>query len=238
MPHGLLYLDRYWRQEEQVRVELRARAAAEPPRVDVDRLRAGLSRLFTDAADGRTDADDRTDGAGAATGGDADARAGGGAGPDAGTGTDLVAGVGERPVAVARAGTAADAAAAAGETDRQRLAAAVATLRRVTVVAGGPGTGKTTTVARLLALLRDQPGPPPRVALAAPTGKAAARLAEAVREQVRRLPGPDRARLGSPPRRCTGCSASGPATPTGSTTTAPTGSRTTSSSSTRRRWCR
>ncbi|GJF02968.1 exodeoxyribonuclease V subunit alpha [Pseudonocardia sp. D17] len=199
MPHGLLYLDRYWRQEEQVRVELRARAAAEPPRVDVDRLRAGLSRLFTDAADGRTDADDRTDGAGAASGGDADARAGGGAGPDAVTGTDRVAGVGERPGAVARAATAADAAAAAGETDRQRLAAAVATLRRVTVVAGGPGTGKTTTVARLLALLRDQPGPPPRVALAAPTGKAAARLAEAVREQVRRLPGPDRARLGDLP---------------------------------------
>ena len=53
-------------------------------------------------------------------------------------------------------------------------------LRRVTVLAGGPGTGKTTTVAGLLALLFDQPGPPPRVALAAPTGKAAARLEEAV----------------------------------------------------------
>ena len=53
-------------------------------------------------------------------------------------------------------------------------------LRRVTVLAGGPGTGKTTTVAGLLRLLLDQPGPPPRVALAAPTGKAAARLEETV----------------------------------------------------------
>ncbi|RTL69841.1 MAG: exodeoxyribonuclease V subunit alpha [Pseudonocardiaceae bacterium] len=134
MPDGLLYLDRYWRQEEQVRVELRDRAAAEPPRIDVERLRAGLGRLFV------------TDG-----------------------------------------------------PDRQRLAAAVASLRRVTVLAGGPGTGKTTTVARLLALLRDQPGPPPRIALAAPTGKAAARLAEAVREQVRHLPDADRERLGDLP---------------------------------------
>ena len=65
---------------------------------------------------------------------------------------------------------------------QQRLAAAVAALRPVTVLAGGPGTGKTTTVAKILALLRDRPGAPPRIALAAPTGKAAARLQEAVRE--------------------------------------------------------
>ena len=66
------------------------------------------------------------------------------------------------------------------QSQRQRLAAAVGVLRRVTVLAGGPGTGKTTTVARLLALLHEQPGPPPRIALAAPTGKAAARLQQAV----------------------------------------------------------
>ncbi len=64
--------------------------------------------------------------------------------------------------------------------ERQRQAAAVAALRRVTVLAGGPGTGKTTTVARLLGLLLELPDPPRRVALAAPTGKAAARLQEAV----------------------------------------------------------
>jgi exodeoxyribonuclease V alpha subunit len=66
--------------------------------------------------------------------------------------------------------------------DDQREAAAVCVLSRVGVLAGGPGTGKTTTVARLLAALREVGGPrPPRVALAAPTGKAAARLTGSVR---------------------------------------------------------
>jgi exodeoxyribonuclease V alpha subunit len=115
---GLLYLERYWQQEELVRVELAARVDGHP--ADLDRLRAGLGRLFGSQGDGRE--------------------------------------------------------------DRQRLAAAVAALRPVTVLAGGPGTGKTTTVARILTLLRDRPGPLPWVALAAPTGKAAARLQEAVRE--------------------------------------------------------
>lgn len=66
----------------------------------------------------------------------------------------------------------------------QRRAASCAVERRFSVLAGGPGTGKTTTVARILALLQEQAvalgQPSPRVALAAPTGKAAARLAEAV----------------------------------------------------------
>lgn len=131
---GLLYLERYWRQEELVRTELAARAAAvctgagsdhagsadTGGAVDLERLRAGLDRLFGTEGDPRE--------------------------------------------------------------QRQRLAAAVAALRPVTVLAGGPGTGKTTTVATILSLLRDRPGPPPRIALAAPTGKAAARLHEAVRD--------------------------------------------------------
>ena len=79
-----------------------------------------------------------------------------------------------------------------GPPDYQRLAAATAVLRRFAVVAGGPGTGKTTTVARVLALLYEQAAGagrrPPLVALAAPTGKAAARLEEAVHEEARRLP--------------------------------------------------
>ena len=66
--------------------------------------------------------------------------------------------------------------------------AASAVLRRLAVVAGGPGTGKTTTVARIVALLLEQPSAtPPLIALAAPTGKAAARLQEAVRAEADRL---------------------------------------------------
>jgi len=77
----------------------------------------------------------------------------------------------------------------AGQADsRQCLAAATAVLRRLTVVAGGPGTGKTTTVARIVALLTEQAAAAgaatPLVALAAPTGKAAARLEEAVHEEA------------------------------------------------------
>jgi exodeoxyribonuclease V alpha subunit len=132
---GLLYLDRYWAEEELVRRELRERSGTGQPEVDLAQLRRGLERLF---------------------------------------------------------GTAPE--------DLQRLAAAVAALRRVTVLAGGPGTGKTTTVAKLLALLHDLHGDavtPLRVALAAPTGKAAARLGEAVAEHTGKLPEADRARGGA-----------------------------------------
>jgi exodeoxyribonuclease V alpha subunit len=77
--------------------------------------------------------------------------------------------------------------AGAGAGDaRQRAAAETAVRRRFAVVAGGPGTGKTTTVARILALLLEQGGDP-LVGLAAPTGKAAARLREAVRAEAARL---------------------------------------------------
>lgn len=72
---------------------------------------------------------------------------------------------------------------APGEPDLQRAAAEAAAAHWVSVVAGGPGTGKTTTVARLLAVL-DRLEPGLRVALAAPTGKAAARLEEAVRASL------------------------------------------------------
>lgn len=67
--------------------------------------------------------------------------------------------------------------------DRQRVAAAVAVTEWTSIVAGGPGTGKTHTVARVLALLFRLYGDGLRVALAAPTGKAAATLTEAVGSQ-------------------------------------------------------
>jgi exodeoxyribonuclease V alpha subunit len=66
------------------------------------------------------------------------------------------------------------------EPDDQRLAAAVCALSSVAVLCGGPGTGKTTTVARLLVALQEASPGPLRIALAAPTGKAAARLREAM----------------------------------------------------------
>ena len=129
---GLLYLDRYWRQERVV-AEYVDRAMQEPPLLhDGSRLGAALGRLFPSS-----------------------------------------------------------------EPDRQRLAAVVAAHRRFSIVAGGPGTGKTTTVARLLALLQDLADGGLRVALAAPTGKAAARLTEAAAAASQRLPGEDRERLGT-----------------------------------------
>ncbi|MGA5464399.1 exodeoxyribonuclease V subunit alpha [Mycobacterium sp. NPDC050041] len=123
----LLYLDRYWREEEQVRDDVLALLApsASTPLPD-------LMRLFPDS-------------------------------------------------------------------EEQRRAANVALTQPLTVLTGGPGTGKTTTVARLLALLAEQAAlagrPRLRIALAAPTGKAAARLLEAVLLEVGRLDPADRDRL-------------------------------------------
>jgi len=119
---GLLYLDRYWHEEQLVRAELNTRTARTPPDVDTNRLRTALDRLFPDPS-----------------------------------------------------------------PDLQRLAVAACVTGWVTVVAGGPGTGKTTTIARLLAVLHETLDPPSRVALAAPTGKAAARMQEAVTEEFARL---------------------------------------------------
>lgn len=64
--------------------------------------------------------------------------------------------------------------------DWQRAAAALALVKRLVVISGGPGTGKTHTVARLLALLQGMHGGALRIGLAAPTGKAAARLQESI----------------------------------------------------------
>lgn len=75
----------------------------------------------------------------------------------------------------------------AGRVDWQRIAAAQALRSRLTIISGGPGTGKTTTVVNLLACLLEQ-APRLRIALAAPTGKAAARMIEAIRTRAAALP--------------------------------------------------
>lgn len=131
MVDGSVWLDRYFEEERFVAHQVMARLACGSPDFDVDRLHAGLDRLFP----APSDAD-------------------------------------------------------------QRAAAGLAVRSRFTVIVGGPGTGKTTTVARLLALLCDQPGPPPRIALAAPTGKAAARLTEAVQAAIGEFESADRERVG------------------------------------------
>ncbi|MBJ6726970.1 exodeoxyribonuclease V subunit alpha [Geomesophilobacter sediminis] len=112
-----LYLQRYWRYEDDLAAALLKRSAPAP--VDQPLLKDGLERLFG--------------------------------------------------------------AKAPGETDWQRIAAVAALTRRFCVISGGPGTGKTSTVVKVLALLLEQQqGEKFRIALAAPTGKAAARLKESI----------------------------------------------------------
>jgi exodeoxyribonuclease V alpha subunit len=115
---SLSYLDRYWREECQVRDDLVARLGLAPPDVDDEKLEALAPVLFPPGY------------------------------------------------------------------DEQRAAATAAARQWTTVLTGGPGTGKTTAVAGLLALLADQSDRPLRIALTAPTGKAAARLQEAVRSAL------------------------------------------------------
>jgi exodeoxyribonuclease V alpha subunit len=125
---NLLYLDRYWREEQQVADDLLALLSTRAPAVAPD-----ISRLFPPGY------------------------------------------------------------------EEQREAAEVALAQGLTVLTGGPGTGKTTTVARLLALFAEQAEPAGkarlRIALAAPTGKAAARLQEAVQLEVDKLDAVDRQRV-------------------------------------------
>ncbi|WGV99717.1 exodeoxyribonuclease V subunit alpha [Vibrio sp. YMD68] len=73
----------------------------------------------------------------------------------------------------------------------QKVAASIALTRRFAVISGGPGTGKTTTVTKLLAALitqAEQTGKEPTIRLVAPTGKAAARLTESIGQAITELP--------------------------------------------------
>ena len=78
--------------------------------------------------------------------------------------------------------------------DWQKIATALALLRPLTIISGGPGTGKTTTVVNVLACVLAG-NPDCRIRLAAPTGKAAARMQEAIRKAAAHLPADLRDRL-------------------------------------------
>jgi exodeoxyribonuclease V alpha subunit len=122
----LLYLDRYYRDEQTIRAVLTDRESSRPA-VDPGEITAMLNELFVQ--DGNPTA----------------------------------------------------------PPDRQRIAAALVATEWTTILTGGPGTGKTHTVARILALLHRLHGPGLRVGLCAPTGKAAATLTDAVAAQATNL---------------------------------------------------
>lgn len=126
----LLYLRRYWHDEQRIRHGLEARLQHSCP-VDLQTLRQQIDVLFAPAP-------------------------------------------GQQPT----------------DPDWQRIACALAARSAFFIITGGPGTGKTTTVLRLLAVLQSLVAPgqaPLRIALAAPTGKAAARLNESIADQLRKL---------------------------------------------------
>ena len=75
-----------------------------------------------------------------------------------------------------------------GIFDWQKIAAVTAMLKRICIITGGPGTGKTFTITKIMALLIEQGIPNnPKIYLAAPTGKAATRLQESIRQAIPQL---------------------------------------------------
>ena len=123
-----LYLQRHWKNEQELVQQIIKKVNMPPVQVDTELLKEGLDRLFQNESTG---------------------------------------------------------------VNWQKVAAVAAVNNYFTVISGGPGTGKTTTVVRLLALLFEQAtrgGEIPSIALAAPTGKAAARLESAIREALQNLP--------------------------------------------------
>ncbi|MBB4758193.1 exodeoxyribonuclease V subunit alpha [Xanthomonas arboricola] len=162
LERGLLYLRRYREYERRLALGLQRIAAQSPPPFDAATLAPLFAQLFPNPAIPLPPA------------GEGARRAGEGTGLPA----PSVYQDGTHPPAQSH------------HQDRQAQAAALALRRTLLLVTGGPGTGKTTTIARLLLLRIAQAQasntPAPRIALAAPTGRAAERMAESLRLAVAR----------------------------------------------------
>ena len=156
---GRLYLRRYWIFQGLLADQLRMRAAGAVPNLDEVQLASDLDRFFGPV---KSPSPERSQAEGSQTSFNF-------AGEPAGMGP--------------------------GEADEQRLAAELAVRRKFSVISGGPGTGKTATAGKILALIveqavaraKDDEVSFPRIALVAPTGKAAATLAKSINEVVSKL---------------------------------------------------
>ncbi|KCX00703.1 exodeoxyribonuclease V subunit alpha [Xanthomonas arboricola] len=160
LERDLLYLRRYREYERRLALGLQRIAAQSPPPFDAATLAPLFAQLFPQAS--------------SLPMGEGARRAGEGTGlPEPSVDQE-----GAAPLAPSH------------HPDRQAQAAALALRRTLLLVTGGPGTGKTTTIARLLLLRIAQAHasntPAPRIALAAPTGRAAERMAESLRLAVTR----------------------------------------------------
>lgn len=169
--HGRLYLRRYWSHEQRLATAIRARAGDDDTQsggARDDELEAALDRLFPPAAPAEA--------------------------PPPPSSARPRAGRDDRQLALqldVPSSNAQPAASIGRGDDAQREAARTAATRRLCVISGGPGTGKTSTVVKILALLAEQRlragEPPPRALLLAPTGKAAMRLTESIRDAKAKL---------------------------------------------------
>ncbi|CAD0307257.1 RecBCD enzyme subunit RecD [Xanthomonas hortorum pv. vitians] len=172
LEHGLLYLRRYREYERRLALGLQRIAAQSPPPFDAATLAPLFAQLFPQASP--------------LPPGEGARRAGEGTGlPEASVHQE-----GTAPPKPSHHQDGTNPPAPSHHQDRQAQAAALALRRTLLLVTGGPGTGKTTTIARLLLLRIAQAlaasAPAPRIALAAPTGRAAERMAESLRAAVAR----------------------------------------------------
>jgi exodeoxyribonuclease V alpha subunit len=169
LEHGLLYLRRYREYERRLALQLRRIAAQSLPETGIEPIASLFATLFPRTTSLL---------------------------PPAG---DKLAGIASLDGKVARRASTTDGASqrarradeGAPVVDHQARAAALALRRALLLVTGGPGTGKTTTIARLLLLRIAQAlqagHAPPRIALAAPTGRAAERMAESLRRATQQM---------------------------------------------------